>query len=288
VIFSTECRGRLVSQENKAPLGEGLSRCCWLDWSQRCRCRRNVWDAAGSPSGSVGASVRSISRSGAVNRLCRGQPARPALQNKRLLTRHAPDDGQNPHRLAAHGTEEVFVAELHWWPSERERGATVIHIKLLGARQTNRWREMFLDTARCRCRTWRDCSLFVSAHRTLPVCGITRCSCAQARHLILTRRPARAQAGTDHACDRAGPALLPARGTGLSLWHGPNPFSSSGVGASSVPTPSPRRRRCANSNLALDHPIQRPRCWAGIRWGGAWGYAGRRSKQGGTLSTSSE
>jgi hypothetical protein len=28
------------------------------------------------------------------------------------LTRHAPDDGQEPHRLAAYGTEEVIVAEV--------------------------------------------------------------------------------------------------------------------------------------------------------------------------------
>jgi hypothetical protein len=111
----------------KAPLGsipkQGLNRCCSTGGSgvARRRGRRRI------------TSVPSISRSGAVNDLCRGQPARPALQNERLLTRHAPGDGQKPHWLAAHGTEEVFVAELHRWPSERKRGATVIHIKLLGA-----------------------------------------------------------------------------------------------------------------------------------------------------------
>jgi hypothetical protein len=28
------------------------------------------------------------------------------------LTRHAPDEGQEPHRLALYGTEEVIVAEV--------------------------------------------------------------------------------------------------------------------------------------------------------------------------------
>jgi hypothetical protein len=62
---------------------------------------------------SAGTSVRDIARSSAVDRLRRGQAAGPALQDEGLLTRHAPDDGQEPHRLAAYGTEEVIVAEVH-------------------------------------------------------------------------------------------------------------------------------------------------------------------------------
>jgi hypothetical protein len=58
-------------------------------------------------------SVRSIVRPRSVDRLRRGQAAGPALQHQGLLTGHAPDDGQKPHRLAAHGTEEVIVAEVH-------------------------------------------------------------------------------------------------------------------------------------------------------------------------------
>jgi hypothetical protein len=53
-------------------------------------------------------------------------------------------------------------------------------------------------------------------------------------------RAAIALSGADHACDCAGSVLIfPALGSGLSLWHGPNPFASSGVGASSGPTTSP-------------------------------------------------
>jgi hypothetical protein len=57
-------------------------------------------------------SVRSIARLSAVDRLRRRQAAGLALQDEGLLTGHAPD-GREPHRLAAQGTEEVIVAEVH-------------------------------------------------------------------------------------------------------------------------------------------------------------------------------
>jgi hypothetical protein len=38
---------------------------------------------------------------------------RASTARRRSAIRHAPDDGQEPHRLAAYGTEEVIVAEVH-------------------------------------------------------------------------------------------------------------------------------------------------------------------------------
>jgi len=61
-----------------------------------------------------GPSMRSISRPSAVDRLRRGQAAGLALQDERLLARYAPDNGQEPHRLATHRADEIIVAELHW------------------------------------------------------------------------------------------------------------------------------------------------------------------------------
>jgi hypothetical protein len=84
-------------------------------------------------------------------------------------------------------------------------------------------------------------------------------------------RAAIALSGTDHACDCAGSVLIfPALGSGLSLWHGPNPFASSGVGASSASTPAPLKRRRAVPDLTLEHPIQRPLCRSGFVGWGIW------------------
>ena len=58
-------------------------------------------------------SGRGITWTRSFDRLRRGQAARPALQDEGLLIGHAPDGRQKPHWTAAHGTEEVVVAEVH-------------------------------------------------------------------------------------------------------------------------------------------------------------------------------
>jgi hypothetical protein len=57
-----------------------------------------------------------------INRLCRGQAAGSALQEEGLLTGHATNHGQKPHPLAAHGTKEIIVSEVHGGSVQAGRG----------------------------------------------------------------------------------------------------------------------------------------------------------------------